>query len=65
MVTDYRRFEDLLLKNGLSGRQGAIMSGVPQSTISNWKAGKREPSLESLVKISAAFGLTVDYFIKK
>lgn len=65
MVTDYAKFECLLEVNQLNSRQAAILAGISQPILSNWKAGKREPSLATLVKLADSLEVTVDYFLKE
>ena len=64
MVTDYTKLESLLKEKKLNSRQAAILAGVSQPILSNWKAGRREPSLGTLKKLADHFGVTVDYFLK-
>lgn len=64
MVTDYTKFDLLLKKKNLNSRQVAMLAGVPQPILSNWKAGRREPSLGTLKKLADFFHVKVDYFLK-
>lgn len=41
-----------------------MLAGVPQPILSNWKAGRREPSLGTLKKLADFFHVKVDYFLK-
>ena len=38
---------------------------VSQSTICNWLNGKKEPSIESLWKLSDFFDVSIDYLVGK
>ena len=49
----------LRLQRGWSEYQLAERSGLPQSTISSWYVKNAVPSLPSLRKICAAFGITL------
>ncbi len=39
--------------------------GISQSTICNWLNGKKEPSIESLWKLSDFFDVSIDYLVGK
>ncbi len=59
----YKNFEELLKKNNETSYQVSKETGVSQATLSYWKNGRSEPSLDSLKKISDHFGVTIDYFV--
>lgn len=44
----------------LSQAELAKRAGVPQSSVSTWLAGKREPSLAAFVAIADALGVKLD-----
>ena len=52
-ITEYRE------ERGLSEYQLAEHSGLPQSTISSWYRKNMIPTIPSLEKICAAFGITL------
>ena len=52
-ITEYR------LERGWTEYQLAERSGLPQSTISSWYRKNIVPSIPSLTKICAAFGITM------
>jgi transcriptional regulator with XRE-family HTH domain len=52
-ITNYR------VERGWSEYQLAERSGLPQSTISSWYRKNMVPSIPSLEKICAAFGITL------
>ena len=49
-------------KQGLSMNALARMSGVPQSSISEIEAGKRQPSFDSVQRICLALGVSLSDF---
>ena len=49
---------------GLSQRQLSRLVGVQQNTISQYEKGKREPSLEVLIKLADIFGCTIDELVR-
>ena len=52
-ITEYR------MERGWTEYQLAERSGLPQSTISSWYRKNMVPSIPSLTKICAAFGITM------
>jgi len=53
------------LRQGLSLLQKQLASelGFSQACIAKWETGKREPSLDDLIKIAKYFGVTTDYLL--
>ena len=59
VITAYRQ------DRGWTEYQLAERSGLPQSTISSWYRKKMVPTLPSLEKICAAFGITLSQLFAK
>jgi transcriptional regulator with XRE-family HTH domain len=59
----YEIFEQLLKKYCVTPYRIHKETGVPQSTLSDWKNGKGTPKIDKLKKIADYFGVTVDYLI--
>lgn len=57
------RIKDLRKINGLRQIDFAKTLGISQSTLSTWESGRYEPDAESLVRIAAYFGVSVDYIL--
>ncbi|MBL8799156.1 MAG: helix-turn-helix transcriptional regulator [Planctomycetia bacterium] len=49
---------------GLTQLELARKAGVPFRTYQNWETGVREPRLQALVALAAAFGITVDQLLQ-
>ena len=58
-----RRIGELRIKKGLSQSQLADMLHVSASTIGMYEQGRRTPSIDMLVELSGAFGVSLDYLI--
>ena len=58
-----RRIGELRIKKGLSQSQLADMLHVSASTIGMYEQGRRTPSIDMLVELSRAFGVSLDYLI--
>lgn len=57
------RLKKLRLARGLSQAQLAAELGLPQKTYCNYERNEREPSSNTLIKIGAYFGVTLDYLL--
>ena len=58
-----RRIAELRIKKGLSQSQLADMLHVSASTVGMYEQGRRTPSIDMLVELSRAFGVSLDYLI--
>ncbi len=59
----YRKFEELVRKNGVTAYAVSKATGIPSSTFSDWKKGKSKPKIEKLQKIAKYFDVSVSYFL--
>ena len=56
----YKKFQALLEKTNKTTYQISKETGISQTASSNWKSGRSTPSLESLKKLSAYFGVAIE-----
>lgn len=59
----YDVFEQLLQKFGVTAYQVSKATGIPQSTLSNWKAKRNLIRGDKAQKIADYFGVSVDYLM--
>ena len=59
----YKIFEQLLQENHITQNKFAKLSGVPQSTLSNWKNNVSTPKTSTMQKIADFFNVSVDYLL--
>lgn len=59
----YEVFEQLLQIHGVSSYKVSKDTGVTQTSLSNWKAGRSTPTTKTLQRIADYFGVTVDYLM--
>lgn len=59
----YSKFQHLMEICGITESQVCNDSGIAPSVLEYWKVGKAFPALQTLKKLSAYFGVTVEYFI--
>lgn len=57
------RIKELRNKMGLTQAELAERSGFTPQTVSNWEGGTREPDIDTLVKLSSLFSVSLDYLI--
>jgi DNA-binding XRE family transcriptional regulator/CheY-like chemotaxis protein len=58
------RLKQLRIAHNLSQEDIAkIVGGRGRTTIGNWESGLAEPNLETLKKLAAYFGVTIDYLL--
>ena len=57
------RLKELRIKNNMTQKNLAEKLNVTQTAINYWENGKREPSLEVLIKLAEFFQVSVDYLI--
>lgn len=48
---------------GLRQSDVARMLGVERSTVANWERGVKQPSLDTLIKLSETFGVSLDELV--
>ena len=59
----YEIFEQLLKKRKITPYRVSKETGVPQSTLSDWKRGRSVPKAEKLQKIADYLNVTIDYLL--
>lgn len=60
----YEKYLALLKQTGESTYKISKVTGIPQSTLSNWKAGRSNPKTEKLKKLADHFGVSIEYFLE-
>ena len=59
----YSNFEKLCSEKNVTPYRVCKETGIPTSTISNWKAGRYTPKQDKLKRIADFFGVSVDFLI--
>ena len=57
------RIRELRKQHKITMKQLGEVIGVAESTISQYETGKREPDNETLLRLGAYFGVSVDYLL--
>jgi len=58
-----KRLKELREAKGLSQEELAKSMGVVQKTISSYETGRSEPDIQTIIKLSNFFDVTVGYFL--
>lgn len=58
-----KRYEELLKERGVMQKEVCEKTGIPQNTLSMWKARGGTLSAENLVKLSQYFDVPITYFM--
>ena len=61
----YKKYADLRDSKGVTDYGVSKNTGVPTSTLSNWKAGRYTPKSDKIKAIADYFGVPMEYFWKK
>lgn len=61
----YDFFKKLMDEKGITAYRVSKDTGIPQTTLSDWKNGRSKPKVEKLKILADYFGVTVDDFICK
>lgn len=59
----YKVFADLLAQKGVTPYRVYKETGVPQSSLSEWKRGNSMPKIDKIQRLAEYFGVTVDYLL--
>ena len=64
MSTFLERTKELIGKSGITEKQLTAELGISNSSFTDWRKGKGKPSLETVVKISDYFHVSIDYLVR-
>lgn len=62
---DYKKFEQLLKRDGVTVYRVSQATGIPQSTLSDWKKGKSSPKIDKVCKLAKHFDVPIEFFIEE
>ena len=61
----YSKFQKLLDEWKISIYQVAKETGIPTTTLYEWKSGRSHPKADKLKKLADYFGVSIDYFLEE
>lgn len=56
----YYIFEKIIKERGISLYRVSKDTGIPYSTLNDWKNGKSKPKVDKLIKIATYLGVSLD-----
>lgn len=60
----YKKYAELRDEKGVTDYEVSKNTGVPTSTLSNWKAGRYTPKVDKISALSAYFDVSIENFIE-
>lgn len=60
----YEKFLLLLERDGKTAYRVSEDTGIAQSTLSDWKAGRSTPKVDKLQILAKYFGVSIEYFLE-
>lgn len=60
----YKKYAELRDKAGVTDYEVSKNTGVPTSTLTNWKYGRYAPKVDKIKKIADYFGKPIEYFLE-
>lgn len=61
MYSIYSKLRD---SSGVTDYEISKQTGIPTSTLTNWKMGRYTPKVDKIKKIADYFGVTIEYFLE-
>lgn len=60
----YKKFAELLEKNGVTMYQVSKATKIPYSSLCDWKYGRSKPKVDKLKILADHFGVSIEYFLE-
>lgn len=60
----FEKLAKLMQERNLTIFQLSKETGIPQTTLYEWKAGKYKPKTEKILLLADYFGVTMEYFLR-
>lgn len=64
MIVSYDRYKSLLNEKGVNSYAVSKVTGIHQSTLSDWKTGRSNPKADKLQILAKYFEVPIDYFFE-
>lgn len=61
----YKKFKQLLEERNITAYRVWKDTGIPQSTLSDWKSGRSTPKVDKLIKIANYFEVPLEELLKE
>lgn len=60
----YDVFKRLMDERGLTSYRVSLDTGIPQTTLSDWKNGRSKPKVDKLKILADYFGVSLETFVE-
>lgn len=60
----YQKYAELRDKANLTDYEVSKQTGIPTSTLTNWKYGRYNPKAEKLLKLARFFKVSLEYLVE-
>lgn len=60
----YKKFEKLLSENQTTIYRVSKETGIPDSTLYEWKSGRSNPKIDKIQLLAVYFGVPIEYFLE-
>lgn len=61
----YQKYSELRDKKGVTDYAVSKATGIPTSTLTNWKYNRYSPKVDKLKTLADYFGVSIEYFLKE
>lgn len=59
------KFVEMIQKSGKTAKEIALATGIQESSISDYKKGINQPTVNNLIKLSEYFNCSIDYLLDR
>lgn len=60
----YEKYDKLLKERNLTNYAVSKATGIPRSSLQDWKTGRSVPKLDKLLKVSQFLGVSIAYLLE-
>lgn len=61
----FSKFQKLLDERGLTIHKVSVDTGIPQTSLYEWKSGRSTPKVDKLQILAKYFGVPITYFLEE
>lgn len=61
----FSKFQKLLDEHGLTIHKVSVDTGIPQTSLYEWKSGRSTPKVDKLQILAKYFGVPITYFLEE
>ncbi|SFG65014.1 Helix-turn-helix domain-containing protein [Lachnospiraceae bacterium C7] len=65
VMPSYKKYESLIVANDITTAQVSMKTGVPASSLSDWKCGKTFPKIDKIWTLAKFFNVKVEDLLEE